>query len=170
MQKVCLELSNGKKINLVLLPEYAPLSCENFLNLVKKGFYDGVVFHRIIDGFMIQTGGYYIEENTLKEKEEVPSIKGEFYANGVQNDLKHTVGVLSMARTMVKDSASSQFFICVADTPHLDGQYAGFGRCADEESVAVAVEVGKTPTGHLGGGFTDFPYDGISITKAYIIE
>ena len=170
MAKVRLNLSNGKKIDLVLYPEHAPISCENFLNLVKKGFYDGVVFHRIIDGFMIQTGGYYIEDNTLKEKEDGATIKGEFSANGVENNLKHTVGVLSMARTMVKDSASSQFFICVADTPHLDGQYAAFGKTADEESTAVAIEVGKTPTGMLGGAFTDFPYDGISIEKAEIIE
>ena len=170
MQKVCLKLSNGKEINLELLPEYAPLSCENFLKLVKDGFYDGVVFHRIIDGFMIQTGGYYIDGNVLKEKEKTATIKGEFASNGVTNDLKHTVGVLSMARTMVKDSASSQFFICVADTPHLDGQYAAFGRCADEESVKVAVEVGKIPTGYLGGAFQDFPVEPICIEKATIIE
>ncbi len=170
MQKVCLQLSNDKKINLDLLPEYAPLSCKNFAELVKSGFYDGVVFHRIIDGFMVQTGGYYIDGNVLKEKEDVPTIKGEFAANGVQNELKHVTGVLSMARTMVKDSASSQFFICVADTPHLDGQYAAFGRCADEESVAVAVELGKTPTGYLGGAFQDFPIEPISIVKATLIE
>lgn len=170
MNKVRFTLNTGKVINLELYPEHAPISCENFLSLVKKGFYDGTIFHRIIDGFMIQGGGYYVKDNTLYEKEGAATIKGEFAANGVKNDLKHTVGVLSMARTMVKDSASSQFFICVADVPHLDGQYAAFGKTADEESTAAAVELGAVQTGRLGGAFTDFPVELVYIEKAEIIE
>ena len=101
----------------------------SYVNDKKHGFfkyYDGIIFHRIIDGFMIQTGGYYLEDNSLSEAKEVPTIKGEFSANGVENNLKHTLGVVSMARANDMNSASSQFFICSADAPHLDGNYAAF--------------------------------------------
>ncbi len=121
---VVIELENGKKIEIELYPDVAPITCDNFTKLVEDGFYDGLIFHRVISGFMIQGGcphgtgtggpGY--------------TIKGEFLANGVKNDLKHTRGVVSMARAMDPDSAGSQFFIMHKDAPHLDGQYAAFGK------------------------------------------
>jgi peptidyl-prolyl cis-trans isomerase B (cyclophilin B) len=121
---VTIEMENGKKIEIELLPENAPNTAANFKSLVSKGFYDGLIFHRVISGFMIQGGcpkgsgtggpGY--------------SIKGEFSGNGVKNPLKHLRGVISMARSGHPDSAGSQFFIMHADAPYLDGQYAAFGR------------------------------------------
>lgn len=121
---VTIEMENGNIMKAELYPEIAPNTVNNFISLVNKGFYDGVIFHRVIPGFMIQGGdpegsgmggpGY--------------SIKGEFSGNGFQNDLKHDKGVLSMARTMAPNSAGSQFFVMVAKAPHLDGQYAAFGK------------------------------------------
>ncbi|WP_374018170.1 peptidylprolyl isomerase [Paenibacillus thiaminolyticus] len=121
---VTIEMESGKKIEVELYPDTAPNTVNNFISLVNKGFYDGLIFHRVIPGFMIQGGdpqgtgiggpGY--------------SIKGEFSSNGVTNDLKHTEGVISMARSMDPDSAGSQFFIMDADAPHLDEQYAAFGK------------------------------------------
>ena len=156
-------LTDGKEIKVELMPEYAPISVNNFLKLVDEKFYDGVVFHRIIANFMIQTGGYYIEDMTLNEKEEKETIKGEFASNGVENNLKHTAGVISMARTMIKDSASSQFFICSVDCPHLDGEYAAFGKVVDEESLKNVVEVSNMETARLAPQFTDFPCNLIAI-------
>lgn len=121
---VTIEMENGNKIKIELYPDIAPETVKNFVSLVDKGFYDGIIFHRVIPGFMIQGGdpqgtgmggpGY--------------SIKGEFTANGFRNDLKHERGVISMARTANPNSAGSQFFIMHQDAPHLDGQYASFGR------------------------------------------
>ena len=121
---VTIEMENGDVIKAELYPEIAPISVNNFISLIHKNFYDGLIFHRVIRGFMIQGGcpdgtgmgapGY--------------SIKGEFAANGVENNLKHTEGVLSMARAMHPDSAGSQFFIMHKTSPHLDGQYAAFGK------------------------------------------
>ena len=162
--KVKIILSNNKEINLELYPEVAPLSVGNFLKLVDSKFYDGAIFHRIIENFMIQTGGYYVEGNTLLNKEEVPSIKGEFNSNGFNNPLKHELGVISMARTSDPNSASGQFFICAATCPHLDGEYAAFGKTIDEESLKVVLEVSKVQTINIGYGFTDFPEEVISIT------
>ena len=102
-----IEMENGKMMSGELYPDVAPITVKNFISLIEKNFYDGLIFHRVIPGFMIQGGGL---DAQMKEKA-CPSIKGEFRSNGVQNDLLHTRGVLSMARTMVKDSASSQFFI-----------------------------------------------------------
>ena len=121
---VTITMTNGDVMKAELYPEIAPNTVNNFISLVQKGFYDGLIFHRVIPGFMIQGGdpkgtgmggpGY--------------SIKGEFDTNGVKNSLKHTRGVLSMARSMMPNSAGSQFFIMHADAPHLDGQYAAFGK------------------------------------------
>ena len=121
---VTIEMENGDIIKAELYPEIAPNTVNNFVSLINKGFYDGVIFHRVIPGFMIQGGdpqgkgiggpGY--------------SIKGEFTGNGFKNDLKHDRGVLSMARTMAPNSAGSQFFIMHENSPHLDGQYASFGK------------------------------------------
>ena len=136
---VTIEMANGKTMTAELYPEIAPNTVRNFVELAQKGFYNGTIFHRIIPGFMIQGGdpqgtgiggpGY--------------CIKGEFTANGFQNDLVHTRGVLSMARTMAPDTAGSQFFIMVEDAPHLDGQYAAFGKIIS--GMETADEIVNTP-------------------------
>lgn len=119
-----IEMENGDVMEGELYPEVAPITVENFVNLIKENFFDGLIFHRVIQGFMIQGGGF--DKNMVHK--EAKSIKGEFASNGVKNDLKHVPGVLSMARTMIKDSASSQFFIMHQAAPHLDGEYAAFGK------------------------------------------
>ena len=136
---VTIEMEDGGVMKGELYPEIAPNTVNNFIALANSGYYDGLIFHRVIPGFMIQGGcpqgtgmggpGY--------------TIRGEFTSNGFQNDLKHTLGVLSMARTMVPDSAGSQFFIMVADAPHLDRQYAAFGKIT--ENADKAVEISRVP-------------------------
>ena len=122
---VIIEMENGKKIKIELYPDIAPISCANFEKLVKQGFYDGLTFHRVIDGFMAQGGD---PDGTGAGGSDTP-IKGEFSSNGVQNDLSHKRGIVSMARTQDPNSASSQFFICYSDAcVQLDGDYAAFGR------------------------------------------
>ena len=137
---ITIEMENGKKIKLELYPDVAPITAANFEKLVKEGFYDGLIFHRVIEGFMIQGGD---PEGTgmggAKER-----IKGEFAANGVKNDLKHTRGVISMARSQNPDSASSQFFIMHTDAPHLDGQYAAFGRVVEGMEVVDEIACCET--------------------------
>ncbi|MCI1269858.1 MAG: peptidylprolyl isomerase [Ruminococcus sp.] len=137
---VLIEMENGKKIKIELYPEIAPISCENFEKLVKQGFYDGLCFHRVIPGFMIQGGC----PNGTGTGGPGWQIKGEFSSNGIKNDLKHTRGVLSMARSMAPDSAGSQFFIMHADAPHLDGSYAAFGKVT--EGMDVVDEIAQAPT------------------------
>ncbi len=148
--KVRITMANGGVMNLQLFPDAAPVSVRNFVQLADAGFYDGLCFHRVIDGFMIQGGGLVHTERGLVPKEGAATIRGEFIKNGVPNPLKHTVGTISMARTPDMNSASSQFFICVADTPFLDGDYAAFGRCCDQASIDCALAIGKVPTGNLG--------------------
>ena len=126
---------NGKEIEIELYPDIAPISCENFEKLVKDGFYDGLIFHRVIEGFMIQGGD---PEGTGMGGPGY-TIKGEFSTNGVKNDLKHTRGVISMARSMHPNSAGSQFFIMHQDAPHLDGQYAAFGKVTSGLDVVDAI-------------------------------
>ena len=155
-QKVVITMENGAQMHLELYADAAPITVQNFVNLVQNGFYDGLCFHRVIDGFMIQGGGYAHTVRGLVPKEGVRPIKGEFVQNGVQNPLKHTPGTISMARTNDPDSAGSQFFICVADTPFLDGAYAAFGRVTDQASLNVALSIGKVPTGNMGY-FADVP-------------
>ena len=121
---VTIEMENGDIITAELYPEIAPQSVYNFVHLVQDGFYDGLIFHRVIPGFMIQGGCPFGKGNGGPGW----TIRGEFAANGFQNDLKHTRGVLSMARTSQPDSAGSQFFIMHDDAPHLDGSYAAFGK------------------------------------------
>ena len=132
MKKVIIEMENGGVMTGELYPEVAPISVENFEKLAAEGFYDGLTFHRVIPGFMIQ-GGCPKGNGTGGPGW---TIKGEFSANGVKNDLKHTRGVLSMARAMDPNSAGSQFFIMVADAPHLDGQYAAFGKITEGMETA----------------------------------
>ena len=135
-----IEMENGKIMSGELYPDVAPITVKNFISLIEKNFYDGLIFHRVIPGFMIQGGGL---DAQMKEKA-CPSIKGEFHSNGVQNDLLHTRGVLSMARTMVKDSASSQFFIMHDVAPHLDGEYAAFGKIIDGLDVVDEIASAQT--------------------------
>lgn len=138
-------LEDGSEMKGELYPNVAPKSVENFVNLIEQDFFDGTIFHRCIEGFMIQGGGFeksFYEGNfTSKETE---SIVGEFTDNGFKNDLKHTRGVLSMARTNVPDSASSQFFIMHQDSPHLDGQYAAFGEITEGLDVVDRIATGAT--------------------------
>lgn len=152
-----IELTDGSVMRGELYPDIAPISVANFVKLANDKFYDGLIFHRVIDGFMIQGGGF---DMSLEQKE-TASIKGEFSANGVQNDLKHTRGVLSMARTNVMDSASSQFFIMHQDTPSLDGQYAAFGKVT--EGLDVVDKIAKSETFSLPNGMSDVPVEPIGI-------
>ncbi len=137
---VTIEMENGKVIKLELYPDKAPITVANFEKLVSKGFYDGLGFHRVIKGFMIQ-GGDPLGNGTGGADED---IKGEFASNGVPNDIKHVRGVISMARSMMPNSASSQFFIMHKDAPHLDGQYAAFGRVV--EGIEVVDEIADVAT------------------------
>ncbi len=161
--KATIILTDGRKMTALLDSKAAPISVRNFVALARDGFYHGLIFHRVIPGFMIQGGG--MDEGMRPKK--AASIKGEFSANGVPNDHAHTVGTLSMARTMVPDSASSQFFICVEDCEHLDGQYAAFGQLADDESVRVAKEIASVPTTRVGW-YDDVPIRPIVIDKIEI--
>ena len=135
---VTITMENGGVIKAELYPEIAPNTVNNFVDLVNRGFYDDLIFHRVIPGFMVQGG---CPEGTGMGGPGY-SIKGEFTSNGFKNDLKHSKGVLSMARAMHPDSAGSQFFIMVADAPHLDGQYASFGKVI--EGMEIADEIVKS--------------------------
>ena len=151
---VTIEMENSDIMKAELYPEIAPNTVNNFISLIKKGYYDGLIFHRVISGFMIQGGcpdgtgmggpGY--------------SIKGEFAMNGFKNDLKHTEGVLSMARSMMPNSAGSQFFIMHKTSPHLDGQYAAFGKIT--EGIEVVDKIANVET-----GFRDDPVEKQVIKK-----
>lgn len=157
-EKIDITLHTSKgDIRAELYPDVAPVTVKNFTDLIKRGFYDGLTFHRVIAGFMIQGGcprgdgtggpGYH--------------IKGEFAANGVKNALKHTRGVLSMARAMDPDSAGSQFFIMHADAPHLDGQYAAFGKVTSGMDAVDAIAAVKTD-------YYDCPLEKVTIVSAEI--
>ena len=156
---VTITMENGDVMKLELYPDVAPISVNNFISLINKHFYDGLIFHRVINGFMLQGGdpegtgcggpGY--------------SIKGEFSQNGFKNDLKHTEGVLSMARSMMPDSAGSQFFIMHKDAPHLDGDYAAFGKVV--EGLDVIDEIAGAET-----DFRDMPTTPQVMAKVYIEE
>ena len=137
---VTIEMENGDIMKAELYPEIAPNTVNNFISLIQKGYYNGLIFHRVIKGFMIQGGcpdgtgmggpGY--------------SIKGEFAQNGFANDLKHTEGVLSMARSMMPDSAGSQFFIMHKNAPHLDGAYAAFGKVIEGQDIVNKIAATQT--------------------------
>lgn len=140
MSDIIITMKNGDVMKAELYPEIAPITVANFIDLVNKKFFDGLIFHRVIKDFMIQGGGY--DENGAHKDAE--SIKGEFTRNGFTNNLKHTRGVLSMARTSFPNSASSQFFIMHKDSPHLDGQYAAFGKVT--EGLEVIDKIAKVAT------------------------
>ena len=137
---VTITMENGDVMKAELYPDIAPNTVNNFISLVKKGFYDGVIFHRVIKGFMIQGG----DPQGIGIGGPGYSIKGEFSQNGFKNDLKHTPGVLSMARSMMPDSAGSQFFIMHETSPHLDGAYAAFGKVI--EGLDVVDKIANVPT------------------------
>ena len=145
---VTIEMENGGVIKAELYPEVAPNTVNNFISLVKQGFYDGIIFHRVIPGFMIQGG----DPKGVGSGGPGYCIKGEFRANGFKNELLHSRGVLSMARTMAPNSAGSQFFIMHEDAPHLDGQYAAFGKVI--EGMDAVDHVAETKT-----GFQDRPVE-----------
>ncbi|MCR5800994.1 MAG: peptidylprolyl isomerase [Lachnospiraceae bacterium] len=140
---VTITMKDGGVIKAELYPEIAPHSVYNFISLIKKGYYNGLIFHRVIKGFMIQGG---CPEGTGTGGPGY-CIKGEFSANGFANDLKHTEGVLSMARTMIPDSAGSQFFIMHKNSPHLDGSYAAFGKVIEGMDVVNAIAETRTDWG-----------------------
>ncbi len=148
-----------------LYPEMAPKTVENFIKLVKEGFYSGMIFHRVIPGFMIQGGGF----TESHEQKHADSIRGEFRANGfAQNTLKHTRGVLSMARTMDPNSASSQIFVMHKDSPHLDGQYAGFGKVIEGAEVIDTIANVDTTTKMFY--YQDWPVDDVVIESMEMLE
>lgn len=174
--------STGDKVRLELYPDQAPITVENFINLAKRGYYDGLTMHRIIKNFMIQGGGYVRDDNSekgtiLKEPNSIliNPIKGEFKRNGVNNTVSHLKGVISMARTTNYNSATSQFFICSVDYTYLDGEYAAFGRVIDEESMKAVVKLSHLATdiGYIDyDGFlsktTDVPTTPITIEKVEV--
>lgn len=155
---VNIDLNNGGTITIELYPDTAPITVENFKNLVSAGFYDGITFHRVISGFMIQ-GGDPTGTGTSGSKK---TIKGEFSSNGVNNPLSHKRGVISMARTQIPDSASSQFFICHADSTFLDGQYAAFGKVIEGIENVDRIASVKTD-------FRDKPYEDQIMESVYFV-
>lgn len=162
-----MEFEGGQVIKLELYPELAPISVANFVKLAKAGYYDGLIFHRVIPGFMVQGGGFTYDKG-LVPAPHTDSIKGEFLSNGIANPISHEPGVLSMARTSVKDSASGQFFICVADCKFLDGEYAAFGR-TDEAGLQTAVSISQVKT-HSERGYDDIPDVPVVIKTVHISD
>ena len=138
--RIRITMDNGRQMEAELYPDVAPLTVENFVQLIKERYFDGIIFHRVIKGFMIQGGDPTGTGMGGSEK----TIRGEFTSNGFINELKHTRGVLSMARTMDPNSASSQFFIMHQDAPHLDGQYAAFGKITS--GIEVVDEIADVKT------------------------
>ena len=159
MTKVKIEMEDGDIMLAELYEDIAPITCDNFIKLAKKGFYNGLIFHRVIKGFMIQGG--CPDGNGMGGPGH--TIKGEFSSNGIKNDLKHERGVLSMARSMDKNSAGSQFFIMHENAPHLDGDYAAFGKLI--EGYDVLDNIAETPTDYM-----DKPKEERKIKEITIIE
>ena len=145
---VIIEMENGKQIKIELCPDAAPITVANFEKLVGEGFYNGLIFHRVIEGFMIQGG----DPTGTGMGGSDEKIKGEFKQNGWDNPLRHTRGVISMARSMMPNSAGSQFFVMVDDAPYLDGQYAAFGKVTEGMETADAIV--SVPRDHM-----DKPYE-----------
>lgn len=154
---IIIEMNDGKKMKLELDQENAPITCANFIKLIDEHFYDGLIFHRIIENFMIQGG----DPTGTGMGGSDETITGEFLSNGINNPIKHTRGTISMARSADPNSASSQFFICHVDTPHLDGNYAAFGHLV--EGFDVLDELASVPT-----GFQDRPLNPPTIKTIYI--
>lgn len=159
MKKAVIEMENGKVMTLELYPEKAPITVDNFEKLANSGFYNGVIFHRVISGFMIQGG----DPTGTGMGGPGWTIKGEFSSNGVKNDLKHKRGVISMARTSIPDSAGSQFFIMHKDASYLDGQYAAFGMMTD--GFDVLDEIAGTKTDYSDKPLKDQVIKSIKVTN-----
>lgn len=160
---VTFEMENGDIIKAELYPEIAPNTVKNFISLINHGFYDGLTFHRVIPGFMIQGG----DPNGIGTGGPGYSIKGEFSQNGFKNDLKHTAGVLSMARSMRPDSAGSQFFIMHKDAPHLDGAYAAFGKVI--EGMENVDKIANVPTGRNDKPIDDVVMESVSVEQFGVV-
>ena len=160
MQKAIIEMENGGKMTLELHPEHAPETVANFVKLAGQGFYDGLIFHRVIEGFMIQGG----DPTGTGRGGPGYQIHGGFAANGVNNTLKHTRGVISMARAMDPNSAGSQFFIMHQDAPHLDGQYAAFGILTD--GFDTLDEIAETETDYSDRPTAEQKIKSITILEA----
>jgi peptidyl-prolyl cis-trans isomerase B (cyclophilin B) len=161
---VTITMENGEQIRLELYPQIAPNTVANFVSLAQAGFYDGLIFHRVIAGFMIQGG----DPQGTGTGGPGYSIKGEFSANKFKNDLKHTRGVISMARANDYDSAGSQFFIMQADNDGLDGQYAAFGKVLDDDSLKVVDEIATTKTDPSDKPLTEWKIKSIIVdTQGY---
>ena len=156
--KIKINVADYGTMRAELYPDIAPITVANFVKLIESGFYSGLVFHRVIAGFMIQGGGF----DTNGQHKDAESIKGEFAANGVKNILKHEKGVLSMARTSDPNSASSQIFIMHDYAPHLDGQYAAFGKVVDAD-LEIIDRIAKTRTTTKMFYYQDWPVDDIVI-------
>lgn len=157
-------LSDNRKINLELYYDKAPITVKNFIKLAQEGYYDNTIFHRVIEDFMIQGGGYVMEDGSVKSKGSASKIKGEFSSNGwKKNTINHVAGVISMARTSAVNSATSQFFICSATSTHLDGQYAAFGKTTDSKSKQVVINISKVDTYQYSSSFTDMPVNVVKI-------
>lgn len=154
---VTMSIRDRGSIKIELYPELAPNTVNNFISLVKKGFYNGLIFHRVIQGFMIQGGDPLGSGMGGPEY----SIRGEFSRNGFQNDLKHTEGVISMARSSHPDSAGSQFFLMTSKSPHLDGQYAAFGKVVEGLELIMDLEKVKT-------NFSDRPLEDIVMEEVTV--
>lgn len=163
MENIKVTMENGESFVIELCPEQAPITCENFLKLVKSGFYNGLTFHRVIDGFMAQGGDP--NGNGMGGSDE--NIKGEFKMNGVNNTLSHTRGVISMARSQNPNSASSQFFICYGDCTFLDGQYAAFGKVI--EGMETVDNFLKTDRRMSFGGERSTPVEPIVMKTVEVI-
>ena len=164
MEKIKVTMENGGEFIIELYPEVAPITCENFLSLVKSGFYNGIGFHRVIDGFMAQGG----DPEGTGCGGSGKNIKGEFAMNGVMNTLSHTRGVISMARSQHPDSASSQFFICYGDCTFLDGQYAAFGKVT--EGMEVVDDFLSIPRRMSFGGEVSVPTEPIVMKTVEAVE
>ena len=163
--KILIRVRDFGEMTAELYPEKAPKTVANFLSLVDEGFFSGLIFHRVIAGFMLQGGGYTPD----MEHKECDAIKGEFAANGCRtNTLKHTRGVLSMARTSDPNSASSQFFVMHENAPHLDGQYAGFGKVIEGDEVID--KIASVRTGSYGWYMQDVPVEPVVIESMEIVS
>ena len=171
-------LNTGETIRVELYPNVAPISVANFVTYVEEGFYEGTAFHRIKEGQMVQGGGFTIDKDDHYVHKDAThdAIKGEFRNNGVPNNLLHTRGVISMARTSLADSATTQFFFCADAVPGWDGDYAAFGRVIDKESMAVISRLEKVSTGiealyygEQGSTASDVPVTRVTIKKATLV-
>ncbi|MDR2266411.1 MAG: peptidylprolyl isomerase [Christensenellaceae bacterium] len=170
-QKVLIKLVDGRSFSITLDSNSAPVTVANFLYLVDTNYYDGLCFHRIIPDFMIQAGGHKVVDRIISDAPPTREIVGEFFSNEFKlNYIKHEPGVISMARAKEKDSATSQFFICVNTIPYLDGHYAAFGRTSDEESLEVVKDIAETETCIVNAAFTDFPFPPVVIESIRRIE